>query len=85
MVRRLTVLLDSDPADRFHRATLAALRHAIDASAIPDTTVDIMRTDEIGVLGDGVVIGPGSPYRDARAAEHVVHTAREQGIPLVGT
>ena len=85
MVRRLTVLIDSEPANRFHRATLTALRHAIDASGIPDTTIDVTHTDEIGVLGDGVVIGPGSPYRDARAAEHVVHTAREQGIPLVGT
>jgi CTP synthase (UTP-ammonia lyase) len=32
-----------------------------------------------------IVIGPGSPYRDPKAAHAVVREARERDIPLVGT
>ena len=80
----VTVLLDSEPTQRFHRATVAALEHAITASGA-SIAIDVVHTDAIRSLGNGVVIGPGSPYRDPRAAEDTIRTAREQGIPLVGT
>ena len=85
MAAQITVLLDSEPTARFHQATINALRHAIDSSSIPDTRIQVVNTDAIGVIGAGVVIGPGSPYRNPRAAEAAVRTARVQGIPLVGT
>jgi CTP synthase (UTP-ammonia lyase) len=66
------------------RYTVDALDHAI-TGASADVVVHIVRTDQIGRLGNGVVIGPGSPYRDAAAAEDVIQSAREKGIPLVGT
>jgi CTP synthase (UTP-ammonia lyase) len=84
MSRVVTVLMDLPEKDPSYRYTTEALAHAIDAV---DATVrvDVVRTDAIDQLGDAVVIGPGSPYRDAHAAEHVVEDARKRGVPLVGT
>jgi len=63
---------------------VAALSHAV---ARRGNTVDVSveRTDSIGRLGHGVMIGPGSPYRDPDATESVIERARRLGIPLVGT
>ena len=80
----ISVLMDLPPAARFHVATLAAISHACDAIGV-DAVVRVVTTDAIGEIGDGVVIGPGSPYRDPRAAEEVIRAARERGVPLVGT
>ena len=80
----ITVLMDLPPEQAYHRATVAALEHAAD---VLDVAVDVRvaTTDAIGPLGDGVVIGPGSPYRDPMAVESVIRQARERGVPLVGT
>jgi hypothetical protein len=82
----ITVLIDS-PADApYHRATLAALRHAIDRRADHATfRVDVVRTDAVDTLDNAVVIGPGTPYDDPGAAEDVIRAAREKGLPLVAT
>ena len=32
-----------------------------------------------------MVVGPGSPYREPDAALDVIGSAREGGVPLVGT
>lgn len=84
MSRVITVLMDLPEANDSFRYTVEALDHAITASRV-DVAVRVVRTDAIGDLGHGVVIGPGSPYRDPRAAEEVIRTAREKGLPLVGT
>ena len=76
--------MDLGEADLSYRLTVAALDHAI---AYRDLPVDVVveRTDSIGRLGHGVMIGPGSPYRDPDATESVIERARRLGIPLVGT
>jgi CTP synthase (UTP-ammonia lyase) len=84
MSRVITVLMDLPEANDSFRYTVEALDHAIVASHA-DVAVRVVPTDAIGELGHAVVIGPGSPYRDPRAAEEVIRTAREKGIPLVGT
>ena len=76
--------MDLSEEDASFRYTCDALDHAV-AAASADVMVRVVHTDAIDALGDGVVIGPGSPYRDAAAAEDVIRTAREKGIPLVGT
>ena len=85
----ITVLLDLPPASAFHRATLAALDHAIEASgralAVRVAGTDAFAGRDDARFGAGVVIGPGSPYRDPNAAEDVIRVARERGVPLVGT
>jgi pyruvate-formate lyase-activating enzyme len=81
--RTITVLIDHPGEHRFHRATIDALHHAIGYQA--DVRVDAVRTDAIAAIGHGVVVGPGSPYRDPRAAEDVIRQCRERGVPLVGT
>ena len=80
----ITVLMDLPPEQAYHRATVAALEHAADALGAA-VDVHVVTTDAIGALGDGVVIGPGSPYRDPMAVESVIRQARERGLPLVGT
>lgn len=84
MSHTITLLIDSAPSARFHIATLDAIRHAADHRGI-EVAVDVVNTDRVGELGDGIVIGPGAPYRDPAAAEEAIRTARLEGIPLVGT
>jgi len=84
MRRRLTVLMDLGAGDPSHAYTMDALDHAI-AHGGHDVEVSIELTDSIGRIGHGVMIGPGSPYRDPAAAESVIARARHTGIPLVGT
>jgi hypothetical protein len=82
--RLVTLLIDLPPTDPSHRSTVDAVDHAI-AAVGGDVSTAVTRTDAIERLGDGVVIGPGSPYRDPRAAESVIEACRRDGIPLVGT
>ncbi len=82
----ITLLIDSPSTAAYHVATIAALRDAIDQrDDAASFRIDVVRTDEIAAVGDAVVLGPGTPYRDARRAEKVVTDARERGIPLVAT
>jgi len=88
MADTIMVVMDLPPAHRFHRATLDALEHAGAGGA--GRPVVVVTTDGIDPFRDlvgvaGVVIGPGSPYRDPDAAEAVIRTARVRGVPLVGT
>jgi hypothetical protein len=76
--------MDLGEADASYGYTVAALDHAI-AHQGHHVDVVIERTDAIGRLGHGVMIGPGSPYRDPVATESVIEQARRLGIPLVGT
>jgi CTP synthase (UTP-ammonia lyase) len=87
--RRIGVLIDSPPTARFHRATIEALGHAADATGqaielctIPTDSADLDATVRSCA---GLVIGPGSPYRDELAVWRTIAGARERGIPLVGT
>ena len=78
--------MDLPAAHPFHIATVSAIEHAIAVSRAQDRVeIEVVTTDKIGPIGDGVVVGPGSPYRDPRAAESHIRTARERGVPLVGT
>jgi CTP synthase (UTP-ammonia lyase) len=84
MSRVVTVLMDLPESNDSHRYTVSALEHAIAWSGAA-VTFEVVRTDSHPRLADGVVIGPGSPYRDPTAAEAAIQTAREKGLPLVGT
>jgi CTP synthase (UTP-ammonia lyase) len=84
MRRVITVLMDLPADNDSHRFTVDALDHAIAALDAP-ILVRVLHTDAVDDLGDGVVIGPGSPYLDAAGAEDAIQTAREKGLPLVGT
>lgn len=84
---RLALVGDRSPTVRSHSripAIIEALRDRegllLDAYWIP--------TDEVaGYLGgfDAIWLTPGSPYRSQDGAIAAVQTAREQGIPFLGT
>ena len=84
------VLMDLPPQQAYHAATVAALRHAAEALGL-DANIDVVRTDtlrnrpDVATAYTGLVIGPGSPYRDAEAVLDAIRSARERGVPLVGT
>ena len=84
MSQLITVVMDLPPTHRFHLATVDALHHAI-TSAGADIRVAVERSAVEHHIGDGVVIGPGSPYEDPSAVDAVIKQARERGTPLVGT
>lgn len=81
------VIGDLDLTNPTHRFTNDALQHAAVEYAW-------MPTDRIGrgsAAGAalrrfaGLLIAPGSPYRDMEGAIAAVRHARERGVPLVGT
>ena len=89
----LSVIIDSARDAPFHRATLDALAHAADGLSI-EVSVSVVRTPDLRMQGDGVdvsqlgagvLIGPGAPYDEPNAANAAIRTARERGVPLVGT
>ena len=64
MPRVLNVIIDLPETAAYHRPTIDAVRHAIDARHA-DVAVRVVRTTEIDAAfladpGDGVFIGPGS-------------------------
>lgn len=84
MSTTITVLMDLPAGNPNHDATMAALDHAIAAFG-SEVVAKLTRTNAIGSLGDGVLVGPGSPYTDPVAVEEAIRSARERGVPLVGT
>jgi CTP synthase (UTP-ammonia lyase) len=89
---RVLLVIDLDADAPYHRATADALHHAADAAGEaldlrvhPSDTLAEVAGDHGDDSYDGVVIGPGSPYRDEPAVWSIVRNARAAGIPLVGT
>lgn len=85
----VTILIDLPPGQRFRAATMGAVDHAASALGVAPR-VRIVPTGAIGPdlvrdPGRAVVVGPGSPYRNPEGVHQVVRTARERGLPLVGT
>jgi CTP synthase (UTP-ammonia lyase) len=85
----ITVLVDLAPAQAYRVATLDALKQAQAATGIaaevrvvPTATIS---DDLIEAPGDGVLVGPGSPYDNPEGVLDVIRAARIGGIPLVGT
>lgn len=88
MTNRLALVGDRSPHVRSHvriPTVLAALRvrDHIDLDAYWISTDEV---DEATIAGfDGVWLLPGSPYRSEAGAVTAVRTARERGIPFLGT
>ena len=86
----VNLLIDYPPEHPYRRATLAALQDASDQAGVR-ADVRIVPTDTIGETGElampgaAVFIGPGTPYRDPEAANRVITSARQRGVPLVAT
>jgi CTP synthase (UTP-ammonia lyase) len=86
---RVLLLIDQPASAPYHQATVDAINHAARAGGTA-VELQVSHTDQAAWAEDlrgidGVVIGPGSPYRDEAAVWAVVRSAREHGVPLVGT
>jgi CTP synthase (UTP-ammonia lyase) len=77
---RVALVGDRSPAVRSH-VRAPALLDALDVDG------EWVPTDEAGDLDgfDGVWLLPGSPYRSEQGALAAVRTARERGLPFLGT
>lgn len=86
MACRIVTVIDQAASAPYHRATLAALAHAAAHLGV-EVSIEVTPTDALDPadLGDGVVIGPGTPYRRPEAAHAAIRAARERGVPLVAT
>lgn len=82
----IAVVGDFDATNATHRATSAALEALGGPGSFEwiDTDAVASRRDDVRTAS-GLVIAPGSPYRDMDAVVDVIREAREEGTPLVGT
>jgi CTP synthase (UTP-ammonia lyase) len=79
------VIGDLDPGNRTHRFTNDALAHAgAEYAWVPTDAIGPNPEAALGRFA-GLLISPGSPYRDMEGAVAAVRYARERGVPLVGT
>ena len=86
----VNLLIDYPPEHPYHRASVAALQDAsaqtgveADVRIVPTDTIDSV--DRLTSRASAVFIGPGTPYRKPDAADAVIRSARERGVPLVAT
>ena len=80
------VIGDYNAQNPTHIATTRALE------VLPrETSFEWMATDELSSRArwldglDGFLVAPASPYRDTSAVLEVIRSARERGVPLLGT
>lgn len=85
------IIGDYEPGNRHYIATEAALRHAADARSCE---IEICWVHSTDLLPDGgvdlasydcLLIAPGSPYQSMEGILRAIRTAREYGIPILGT
>lgn len=81
------VIGDFDPNNPTHRFTNEALAHAgVEHAWLPTDEIGRGAAAGVGLRRfAGLLIAPGSPYRDMEGAIEAVRYARERGVPLVGT
>lgn len=88
MPSAIAIIGEFNPEFPPHAATNAALRHSCEALGIdlpwrwistPDIDDHVVREHQ------GVLIAPGSPYRDMHRTLLAIRTAREEAIPCLGT
>ena len=88
---RLALVADFDPSFPPHPATQAAVQHAaaklgIAAEVVWIATRDCEADATSRLAGfAGLWIAPGSPYQSLSGALAVIHFARENNLPLLGT
>lgn len=83
----ISVVFDLPEANAGYRFTVDALAHAA-AAVDGDVAVEVIRSADLAggrAPGDGVLLGPGSPYEAPAAVESLATKARREGVPLVGT
>ena len=89
---RIGVIGDYNPRSPYHPATTEAVLHAAGALGV-EASVEWLPTRSLaGPMGDGLledreglIAGPGSPYRSLEGALRGIRFAREEKRPFLGT
>lgn len=85
---RLAIIGEYNPNAETHRATDAAISHSSKAIQYP-LAYDWIATDQIDDdmwrTHTGLLVAPGSPYRDFEKVLRAIRYARENGVPTLGT
>ncbi|TDD26352.1 hypothetical protein E1218_13320 [Kribbella turkmenica] len=83
---RIALVGDRSPHVRSHQRVPQVLDRMRERERL-DLDVYWVSTDEVGAMDafDGIWVLPGSPYRSEAGAVTAIRTAREQGIPFLGT
>jgi len=88
---RIGIVGDYDAGYAPHIATTGAIRHAaaargvtVEVEWVPTDSIAEAPPSRLSHLG-GLIIAPGSPYRDMTGAISAIRFAREHDIPLLGT
>ena len=89
---RLGVIGDYDPGNPYHPATTEALEHAAAALQLAAVVEWLPTRRLVGEAAlpvlerqDGLLAGPGSPYRSLEGALDAIRFARVRGRPFAGT
>jgi CTP synthase (UTP-ammonia lyase) len=86
MTPRIALVGDRSPSVRAHARVPAILDALRDRYGLPLDAYWIPTENAFGLAGfDGIWLMPGSPYRSEAGAVDAARTAREGGIPLIGT
>jgi CTP synthase (UTP-ammonia lyase) len=88
MQTRIAVVGEYDPSNSTHQATTRSLENAA-RGARCDLSLNWLSTEGINLSDlreyDGLLIAPGSPYKDLGTAVATIQWARETKLPLLGT
>jgi CTP synthase (UTP-ammonia lyase) len=86
MTPRIALVGDRSPSVRSHTRVPLILEALRERDGLTLDAYWISTEESTGLEGfDGIWILPGSPYRSEDGAVNAARTAREQGIPLLGT
>jgi CTP synthase (UTP-ammonia lyase) len=89
---RIGIVGDYDPTSPTHAATDAAIAHAaaclslaVEARWLPTDALVGSEGHDLLAACDGLLIAPGSPYRNMDGVLCAIRYARETDVPLIGT
>jgi CTP synthase (UTP-ammonia lyase) len=86
------IIGDYDESKPSHQATNRALNHAakrfsavVNITWLPTPSFLIDASEERIRKYDGILVSPGSPYKNMAGAIRGIRSAREANLPLIGT
>lgn len=87
-MKSIAILGEFDPRNATHVATNDSIAHSSSALRL-DADFEWIATDRLDESlferADAILVAPGSPYKDMERTLDAIRTARERGVPCLGT